>query len=115
MKSYIEPTQAAGRALMQRELRGPVVMLNLLRFRAVADYSAFPDIAPAAPISGAEAYERYMEHTMPFLQESGGEYCSSARAAHFSLVLKKNTGTASCLSVKPPLRNLSALRAIKTT
>jgi hypothetical protein len=48
-------------------------MLNLLRFRAVADYSAFPDIAPAAPISGAEAYERYMEHTMPFLKESGGE------------------------------------------
>ena len=58
---------------MQRGLRGPVVMLNLLRFRAVADYSAFPDIAPAAPISGAEAYERYMQHTMPFLKKSGGE------------------------------------------
>lgn len=38
MKSYLEPTQAAGRALMQRGLRGPVVMLNLLRFRATADY-----------------------------------------------------------------------------
>ncbi len=73
MKSYLEPTQAAGRALMQRGLRGPVVMLNLLRFLAVADYSAFPDIAPAAPISGAEAYERYMVHTMPFLEKSGGE------------------------------------------
>jgi uncharacterized protein (DUF1330 family) len=73
MKSYLEPTQAAGRTLMQRGLRGPVVMLNLLRFRAVADYSAFPDIAPAAPISGAEAYERYMVHTMPFLEKSGGE------------------------------------------
>ena len=73
MKSYLEPTQAAGRELMQRGLRGPVVMLNLLRFRATADYSAFPDIAPAAPISGAQAYERYMEHTMPFLKESGGE------------------------------------------
>ena len=49
------------------------MMLNLLRFRVVADYSAFPDIAPAAPISGAEAYERYMVHTMPFLEKSGGE------------------------------------------
>ena len=73
MKSYLEPTQAAGLTLLRRGLRGPVVMLNLLRFRAVADYSAFPEIAPAAPISGVEAYERYMAHTMPFLKESGGE------------------------------------------
>jgi uncharacterized protein (DUF1330 family) len=58
---------------MRRGLRGPVVMLNLLRFRAVADYSEFPHIAPAAPISGVEAYERYMKHTMPFLKKSGGE------------------------------------------
>ena len=48
-------------------------MLNLLRFRAVADYSAFPNIAPADPISGIEAYDRYIKHTLPFLKESGGE------------------------------------------
>jgi hypothetical protein len=65
MKSYLEPTHAAGRALMLRGLRGPVVMLNLLRFRAVADYSAFPDIAPAAPISGAKAKWRDLLFTIP--------------------------------------------------
>jgi hypothetical protein len=63
MKSYLEPTEAAGLALIQRGLRGPVVMLNLLRFRAVADYSTFPDIAPAAPIGGAEAYDRFLLRT----------------------------------------------------
>jgi hypothetical protein len=73
VKGYLEPSQRAGRELLQRGLCGPVVMLNLLRFRAVADYSGFPDIAPAIPISGAEAYDRYMVHTMPFLRESGGE------------------------------------------
>lgn len=73
MKSYLKPTHAAGRTLVQRGLRGPVVMLNLLRFRAIADYSAFPDIAPAGAISGAEAYDRYMAHTLPFLHKSGGE------------------------------------------
>ncbi len=73
MESYLEPTQESGRALMQRGLRGPVFMLNLLRFRKVADYSAFPDLAPASPISGAEAYDRYIEHTLPFLTKSGGE------------------------------------------
>jgi hypothetical protein len=109
MKSYLEPAHAAGRALLRRGHHGPVVMLNLLRFRAVADYSAFSDIAPAAPISGAEAYKRYMEHTMPFLKKSGAEILFFGAGGHFSLVLKKNTGTASCLSVKPRLRHSSAL------
>ena len=48
-------------------------MLNLLRYRSIADYSATPGLAPATPISGAEAYRRYMEHTLPFLKKSGGE------------------------------------------
>ncbi len=63
----------AGRALMMRGLKGPVVMLNLLRFREVADYSATPALAPAAPISGAHAFQRYIDHTLPHLRASGGE------------------------------------------
>jgi len=45
--------------------------LNLLRFREVADFTANPDLAPVEPISGAEAFSRYMESTLPFLRESG--------------------------------------------
>ncbi len=48
-------------------------MLNLLRFRSIADYSATPALAPAIPITGAEAYRLYMEHTLPHLKKSGGE------------------------------------------
>lgn len=70
---FLEPTQASGRAFFQRGIKGSVVMLNLLRYRPVADYSAFPQLAPVAPISGAEAYRLYMEHTLPYLQKSGGE------------------------------------------
>jgi hypothetical protein len=70
---YLEATQAAGRELFTRGIAGPVVMLNLLRFRTVADYSAHPELAPAAPISGAAAYQRYMAHTLPHLHASGGE------------------------------------------
>ncbi|MYM55160.1 DUF1330 domain-containing protein [Thalassovita mangrovi] len=73
MTTYLEPTQASGRALMMRGLTGPVVMLNLLRFRDVADYSADPGLAPDSPISGAEAFDRYVAHTDPFLRETGGE------------------------------------------
>jgi uncharacterized protein (DUF1330 family) len=70
---YLEPTQEAGRALVQRAIAGEVVMLNLLRFRAVADYSANPELAPATPISGAAAYERYVAHALPHLRRSGGD------------------------------------------
>ena len=73
MTGYLEPTQAAGRAFFQRGIAGPVAMLNLLRFRAVADYAANPELAPPAPISGAEAFERYVAHTLPYLVRSGGE------------------------------------------
>lgn len=70
---FIDPTQEAGVALFTRGITGPVVMLNLMRFRKVADYSAAPELAPAQPISGRAAYQKYLEFTEPFLQESGGE------------------------------------------
>ncbi|MBV8157455.1 MAG: DUF1330 domain-containing protein [Dyella sp.] len=70
---YLEPTQASGRAFVMRQLQGHIVMLNLLRFRDTADYSAHPELAPPAPISGAAAFQRYIEHTLPYLRESGGD------------------------------------------
>ena len=70
---YLEPTQESGRALMMRRISGEIVMLNLLRFREVADYSTSPELAPSNTISGAAAYQRYIEHTLPFLHASGGE------------------------------------------
>lgn len=47
-------------------------MLNLLRLRAVADYSGHPDLAAAEPITGRDAYDRYIHHTLPFLEATGG-------------------------------------------
>lgn len=71
--SYLEPTQDAGRFFVQRQWAGAVVMLNLLRFRKVADYSGHPRLAPTIPISGADAFDRYIQHTLPYLRESGGD------------------------------------------
>jgi hypothetical protein len=73
LQAYLEVTQEAGIALVRRGITGPVVMLNLLRFRELADYSAAPHLAPAQPVSGAEAYRRYIDHTLPHLGASGGE------------------------------------------
>src|SRR5450631_4680221 len=80
---HLEPTQAAGRAFVSRQIAGEVVMLNLLRFREYADYSQFPQLAPEMPISGAAAYERYIEHTLPHLRLSGGELIFLGRGGQF--------------------------------
>jgi uncharacterized protein (DUF1330 family) len=58
-------------------------MLNLLRFRKVADYSANPHLAPDETISGAEAYDRYIALTLPFLKESGGEVLFSGEGGPY--------------------------------
>ncbi|MEZ4450365.1 MAG: DUF1330 domain-containing protein [Nannocystaceae bacterium] len=71
--TYLQVTQEAGRDFFRRGVTGPVVMLNLLRFRAIADYTEAPALAPAGPISGAEAYQRYIAHTLPLLRKAGGE------------------------------------------
>lgn len=72
-KHYLEPTQEAGAALFSRNISGAVVMFNLLRFNDIADYSQFPEIAPETPISGEAAFQKYIDFTLPFLQQSGGE------------------------------------------
>lgn len=70
---HLDVSPAAGVRFVQRRIAGSVVMLNLLRFRAVADYAAHPELAPASPISGSEAFYRYIAHTLPHLRASGGE------------------------------------------
>ncbi len=72
-KYFLEPTQESGAALFRRNIPGKVVMLNMLRLRDIADYSATPELASDKPISGREAFQKYIEHTLPFLKESGGE------------------------------------------
>ncbi|NIF32842.1 DUF1330 domain-containing protein [Enterobacter sp. Cy-643] len=71
--SYLQPTLEAGRHFVMKRIPGEVYMLNLLRFREMADYSAAPELMPLSPISGAEAFQRYIQHTLPFLRQSGGD------------------------------------------
>jgi len=81
--TYLEPTQESGRALFGRGISGSVVMLNLLRFRPIADYSATPELAPSTPVTGEEAYRLYVTHTLPHLRESGGKLLFFGRGGAF--------------------------------
>ena len=79
---FLDPTDESVNRLLQRGIFGPVTMLNLLRFRDWADYSGFPDAAPPEPVTGSEAYDRYIGHTMPFLTASGGSITFLATGGH---------------------------------
>ena len=68
---YLDPSEENVMALFSRNITGPITMLNLLRLRETADYAATPELAPPRPISGRLAYDRYVAHTLPFLEQTG--------------------------------------------
>ncbi|MBL1278311.1 MAG: hypothetical protein COB30_019735 [Ectothiorhodospiraceae bacterium] len=72
-EEYLSPSQGTGGNLASRKFKGEFFMLNLLRFRDVADYSATPELASSEKISGREAYQIYIDHTLPLLKKSGGD------------------------------------------
>ena len=82
-QAYLEPTQESGREFFSRGITGPIVMLNLLRFRVTADYSATPHLAPQTPITGEDAYRLYMEHTRPYLEKAGPSVLFLGRGGKF--------------------------------
>ncbi len=80
---YLDPTDEAAVRLFSSGIEGEVLMLNLLRFRAVADYSGFSNLRPEHDISGREAYQKYIEHTLPHLESSGGSLELLAEGGHY--------------------------------
>jgi uncharacterized protein (DUF1330 family) len=71
----IEPTPAQFELLASSQDDGPIVMLNLLRFKERAG-----GIDAADGISGVEAYARYGEGAVPFLKRVGGRILWSGTA-----------------------------------
>jgi uncharacterized protein (DUF1330 family) len=83
VQGYLTASHEQGKALVMRRIPGEVVMLNLLRFRAVADYSAAPELAPPEPVTGEAAYRRYMELAEPFVRAGGGSLLFLGRGGPF--------------------------------
>lgn len=82
-QSYLDAAPEAGKAFFQAHQEGPVVMLNLLRFREKADYTGQTQLKPLREISGREAYRLYMDHTLPFLTKAGGEVLFYGKSSAF--------------------------------
>ncbi|TYA71584.1 DUF1330 domain-containing protein [Seonamhaeicola marinus] len=81
--NYLNATEEAGKTFYLSDISGSFIMLNLLSFKEVADYSNFKTIAPKEDITGAEAYQLYIENTLPFLKEAGSEVIFKGKGGQF--------------------------------
>lgn len=74
MERYIDATPYAGKEFYQNfHQKGRIVMLNLLRFKQIADYSKLQEIKPKNEISGEKAYRLYLDYTLPLLEAAGSK------------------------------------------
>lgn len=78
---YLDVTNEAGARFFTSSVQGPVVMLNLLKFKAQA---VFPeDKDPGTPMTGEQAYQLYMKYTKPYLLEAGSEVLYAGKGGPF--------------------------------
>ncbi len=82
-ESYIKVTEEAAKDFFSKKHTTPIVMVNLLRFREIADYSSSPELAPETEISGEDAYRHYMQAVMPMLSKINSEVIFSGKADQF--------------------------------
>ncbi len=66
MTGHIDPSKAQFASFRAIDRAGPIQMLNLVRFRAMA---AYPD---GRAVSGQEAYRAYAKASAPVFQRVGG-------------------------------------------
>lgn len=72
----LHPTPQQIATLQAAKIETPIVMLNLLKFRATAKY---PANLPHKPCSGPEAYQRYSAAVFPFLVGVGGKMLQAGK------------------------------------
>jgi len=82
-KTHIKVTEEAGQRFFSQNHNSPMIMLNMLQFKEIADYSSIPHLAPNNEISGLQAYRLYMKAVHPLLLKIGSEMIFSGTTDQF--------------------------------
>jgi len=82
MTLHNEPTEEFLRSLAGHAGDGPIIALNLNRYRERADY---PPGTPDADVSGRVAYMRYGMVALPAIQNTGGQILWAADAREVAI------------------------------
>ncbi len=84
MSKFIDATPDSGKRFYRDfHGKGKVVMLNLLKFHVTADYTNLEALKPEKEITGKEAYQLYMEATLPELEKVGGRILFYGKGKNF--------------------------------
>jgi len=84
MQKYLEATPESGQKFYQEfHNKGKIVMMNLLKFRSEADYTNLESLTPDNKISGEEAYQLYMDYTLPHLKIAGSKIIFYGKSKNF--------------------------------
>ncbi|WP_170325468.1 DUF1330 domain-containing protein [Ruegeria arenilitoris] len=70
MTVFIDPVRAQFEAFKALDRNHPIEMLNLVKFRAKAEYPAGHELAEAG-LTGAQAYRNYGAETAPIIERLG--------------------------------------------
>lgn len=84
MEKYLESSPESGKKFyIDYVNKGKIVMLNLLKFHVKADYTNLEELKPKSEISGEEAYNLYMENTLPELKNIGSKIIYFGKSTNF--------------------------------
>jgi uncharacterized protein (DUF1330 family) len=84
MKTYIKTDFEKGKKFFIEFMnKGSFQMLNLLKFKPIADYSLFPELKPTSDISGEQAYLKYIESVLPLLDKAGSKLLFQGKCSDF--------------------------------
>lgn len=84
MEKYMNADFESGKRFYQDfHDKGKIVMLNLLKFREKADYTNLEKINPTKTMSGKDAYQLYMDCTLPELEKAGSKILFYGNSNHF--------------------------------
>lgn len=84
MEKYIETTAELGKQFfLDYNEKGKLVMLNLLKFKEIADYSGVKDFDSKEQITGKEAYQLYMANVAPELEKVGSKILFSGSSKNY--------------------------------
>lgn len=84
MKRYIETDFEKGKKFFIEYMdKGVFHMMNLLKFKSIADYDQFPELKPASDISGEKAYQIYIREVLPLLEKAGSKLVFQGKSGDF--------------------------------
>lgn len=84
MVNYLDANEESGKEFYRRFYnKGRIVLLNLLKFKEIADYSSLRNIKPAVEITGEEAYRLYLESTILELEKVGSRILYYGKSGSF--------------------------------